>query len=147
VDRHPPRLGRLLKSGLLKPSTSPYQLPALPAGRTLWARIYTGVASGWGNWQDISFTTAAAGSSSSASMTLTRQTTITNQLTAHAALQPTPAWMRRLLALEPDLHQSSRSDTAEPASAHPRAQRSAGHDGPGSARAARAGRASSSYSS
>ena len=50
--------GRLLKSGLLAASTSSYQMPALPAHRTLWARIYTGVASGWGNWQDISFTTA-----------------------------------------------------------------------------------------
>ena len=49
--------GRLLKSGLLNASTSSYLLPALPAGRTLWARIYTGVASGWGNWEDISFTT------------------------------------------------------------------------------------------
>jgi PKD repeat protein len=64
--------GSLLKSGLLKASTASYQMPALPAGQTLWARIYTGVASGWGNWQDISFTTAAA-SSSSASMTLTRR--------------------------------------------------------------------------
>ena len=81
-------------------------LPALPAGQTLWARIYTGVTSGWGNWQDISFTTAPA-TSNTASMTLTRQSTIINQLTAHAADRPTPAWMQRLLRLEPDLHQSS----------------------------------------
>jgi PKD repeat protein len=50
--------GTLLKSGLLPASTSSYTLPALPAGQTLWARIYTGVTGGWGNWQDISFTTA-----------------------------------------------------------------------------------------
>jgi PKD repeat protein len=99
--------GRLLKSGLLAASTSSYTIAALPAGRTLWARIYTGVASGWGNWQDISFTTAGARRRTS-SMTLTRRRTITTQLTAHAARQPTPAWMRRLLRLEPDLHQSSR---------------------------------------
>jgi NHL repeat len=96
--------GNLLKSGLLNPSTSTYQLPALPAGQTLWARIYTGVASGWGNWEDISFTTAAGGSNSDSALTnLTRQSTITNQLAAHADHQPTPAWMRRLLRLEPNL--------------------------------------------
>jgi PKD repeat protein len=94
--------GRLLKSGLLAASTSSYTVAALPAGRTLWARIYTGVASGWGNWQDISFTTARVRRGTS-SVTLTRRRTITNQLTAHAARQPTPAWMRRLLRLEPDL--------------------------------------------
>ena len=98
--------GSLLKSGLLKASTSSYTLPALPAGQTLWARIYTGVTSGWGNWQDISFTTANA-NSNSASMTLTRRLTITNQLTTHASHQPTPAWMQRLLRLEPNLHQPS----------------------------------------
>jgi hypothetical protein len=46
--------GSLLKSGWLKPSTSSYPVPALPAGQTLYARIYTGVASGWGDYQDIS---------------------------------------------------------------------------------------------
>ena len=50
--------GSLLKSGWLRPSTSSYPVPALPAGQTLYARIYTGVASGWGNYQDITFTTA-----------------------------------------------------------------------------------------
>ena len=54
--------GSLLKSGLLNARTSSYTLPALPAEKTLWARIYTGVAGGWGNWQDISFTTADASS-------------------------------------------------------------------------------------
>ena len=99
--------GRLLKSGLLAASTSSYTLPALPAHKTVWARIYTGVASGWGNWQDISFTTAAR--SHPSTETLTRRHTITHQLTALAAHQPTPAWMQRLLRLEPDLHQSSRA--------------------------------------
>jgi hypothetical protein len=98
--------GSLLKSGLLNATSSSYTLPALPAGQTLWARIYTGVASGWGNWQNISFTTAPA-TSSTASMTLIRRHTIINQLTTHAADRPTPAWMQRLLVLEPDLHQSS----------------------------------------
>jgi PKD repeat protein len=96
--------GRLLKSGLLPAGVSSYTLPSLPAGRTVWARIYTGVASGWGNWQDISFTTAARSRPSSATLT---QHTITHQLTVLAAHQPTPAWMRRLLRLEPDLHKSS----------------------------------------
>ena len=96
--------GRLLKSGLLTASTSSYTLPALPAGQTLWARIYTGVAGGWGNWQDISFTTADASSNSSASMTQTRRRTTIDRLTAVAGYQPTPAWMRRLLRLEPELH-------------------------------------------
>jgi PKD repeat protein len=94
--------GSLLKSGLLKPSISSYTLPALPAGQTLWARIYTGVTSGWGNWQDISFTTAGAAAA-------TANRAITNQLTALAANQPTPVWMQRLLRLEPDLHRSVRA--------------------------------------
>ena len=99
--------GSLLKSGLLNVSTSSLQLPALPAGQTLWARIYTGVASGWGNWQDISFTTAPATSNTSLT-TLNRRRTIINQLTTHAADQPTPAWMHRLLGLQPDPDHSSR---------------------------------------
>jgi hypothetical protein len=83
--------GSLLKSGLLKSSSSSYTVPALPAGQTLWARIYTGAASG------------------SALTNLARHSTVTKQLTMRAAQQPTPAWMRRLLRLEPDLHQSSRA--------------------------------------
>ncbi len=94
--------GSLLKSGLLNPSISSYTLPALPASQTLWARIYTGVAGGWGNWQDISFTTAGAASA-------TANRAITSHLTALAANQPTPAWMRRLLRLEPDLRRSVRA--------------------------------------
>jgi PKD repeat protein len=100
--------GSLLKTGLLKANTSSYPVPALPAGQTLYARIYTGVASGWGNYQDITFTTAGS-SSSSASTTATHRLTITNQTTALAAHQTTPAWMRRLLRLEPNLHRSSRA--------------------------------------
>jgi hypothetical protein len=34
--------GSLLKSGWLRPSTSSYPVPALPAGQTLYARIYRG---------------------------------------------------------------------------------------------------------
>jgi PKD repeat protein len=90
--------GSLVKSGWLRPGTSSYPVPTLPAGQTLYARIYTGVATGWGNYQDITFTTATAGPTSA-----TRRA-LTNQLTATAADQPTPAWMRRLLRLEPDLH-------------------------------------------
>jgi PKD repeat protein len=89
--------GSLLKSGWLKPSTSSYPVPALPAGQTLYARIYTGVASGWGNYQDITFTTADTASA-------TANRAITKELTTLAAQQPTPAWMQRLLRLEPNLH-------------------------------------------
>jgi PKD repeat protein len=92
--------GSLLKSGWLRPGTSSYPVPALPAGQTLYARIYTGVASGWGNYQDITFTTAPAGP---ATATLTANRAITKQLTTLAAQQPTPAWMQRLLRLEPNL--------------------------------------------
>jgi hypothetical protein len=86
--------GSLLRSGWLRP-TSSYPVPALPAGQTLYARIYTGVASGWGNYQDITFTPAGTAAANHA---------LTNQLNTTTARQPTPAWMRRLLRLEPDLH-------------------------------------------
>jgi hypothetical protein len=89
--------GSLVKSGWLKPGTSSYPVPALRAGQTLYARIYTGVASGWGNYQDITFTTATTAGAS------------TKSATALAAHQPTPAWMRRLLRLEPNLHRSLRA--------------------------------------
>ena len=92
--------GSLLKSGWLRPGTSSYAVPTLPAGQTLYARIYTGVASGWGNYQDITFTTASTASSSA---TAIRQRAVIDQLTATAADQPTPVWMRRLLRIEPDL--------------------------------------------
>jgi hypothetical protein len=32
--------------------------PALPSGKTLYARLYTGVNNAWSRYQDISFTTA-----------------------------------------------------------------------------------------
>jgi hypothetical protein len=89
--------GSLVKSGWLRPGTSSYPVPALPAGQTLYARIYTGVATGWGNYQDITFTTTGTAS-------VTADRAMTQQLTATAADQPTPAWMRRLLRLEPDIH-------------------------------------------
>ena len=95
--------GSLIKSGWLRPGTSSYPVPALPAGQTLYARIYTGIARGWGNYQDITFTTATA-TASTGPPTATANRAITKQLTALAADQPTPAWMRRLLRLEPDLH-------------------------------------------
>jgi hypothetical protein len=90
-----------VKSGWLRPTTSSYPVPALPAGQTLYARIYTGVASGWGNYQDITFTTSGL---TSATATATSPRALTQQLTATAAEQPTPAWMQRLLRLEPDRH-------------------------------------------
>ena len=93
--------GSLLKSGWLKPSTTSYPVPALPAGQTLYARIYTEVASGWGNYQDITFTTPSA---SAGSVSATANRALTKALTTTAARQPIPAWMRRLLRLEPDLH-------------------------------------------
>jgi PKD repeat protein len=93
--------GSLLKSGWLRPTTSSYPVPALPAGQTLYARIYTEVASGWGNYQGITFTTASTGSTSAAAIS---PRALTHKLNATAARQPTPAWMWRLLRLEPDLH-------------------------------------------
>ena len=42
--------GSLLKSGVLSASTSSYQVPALPTGVKLWARLYTEVAGDWGNY-------------------------------------------------------------------------------------------------
>jgi hypothetical protein len=105
----------LLKSGLLKASTSSYQLPALPAGKTLWARIYTGVASGWGNWQDVSFTTATTDASTDKALETASRRAAIDRLTALAAQQPTPAWMRQLLRLEPNLHPSARTRPLNPA--------------------------------
>ena len=99
--------GNLVKSGWLRPGTSSYPVPALPAGQTLYARIYTGVASGWGNYEDVTFTTATA-DASTGSVSTVSPPALTNQLTAVATQRPTPAWMRRLLALEPDLHRSVR---------------------------------------
>ncbi len=58
LGRPPPRLRQAAEIRVAGGEHLLLPLPALPAGRTLWARIYTGVASGWGNWQDISFTTA-----------------------------------------------------------------------------------------
>ena len=48
--------GSLLKTAALSASTSTYQVPELPTGVTLWARLYTQVAGNWDNWQDIPFT-------------------------------------------------------------------------------------------
>jgi hypothetical protein len=101
--------GSLLKSGLLPATTSSYQVPALPSGVTLYARIYTGVASGWGNYEDVRFTTATTGSSRAAVATAIQQNAVINRMTALAARQPTPAWMRQLLRREPDLHRSWRA--------------------------------------
>jgi hypothetical protein len=52
--------GSLLKSGPLSATTSTYQVPTLPTGVTLWARLYTQVGGGWGNYQDVTFTVTAS---------------------------------------------------------------------------------------
>lgn len=49
---------------------------------------------------------------------LTRRRTITNQLTAPAALQPTPAWMRRLCSSTRTYTNPPAPDPAEPAPPH-----------------------------
>jgi PKD repeat protein len=48
--------GSLLKSGLLSATKWSYQVPALPTGVRLWARLYTEVAGNWDNYRDITFT-------------------------------------------------------------------------------------------
>ena len=99
VDRHPPRRRKPREIRVAEAGTSSYLVPALPAGQTLYARIYTGVASGWGNYQDITFT--AVGTATAAA-----NRAITKPLTMAAAQRPTPAWMRHLRRFEPDRHSS-----------------------------------------
>jgi hypothetical protein len=48
----------LVSTGPLPPSQTSYTVPALPAGRILWARIYSYIAGSWLHYQDISFTAA-----------------------------------------------------------------------------------------
>ena len=49
----------LVNSGELATSVSSYSVPPLPAGPTLWARIYTRVGGTWTVFQDVSFTAAS----------------------------------------------------------------------------------------
>jgi 6-phosphogluconolactonase (cycloisomerase 2 family) len=50
----------VVNSGVLSSSQTSYQVGALPAGETLYARIYTEIGGSWSYYQDISFTAAAA---------------------------------------------------------------------------------------
>ncbi len=50
----------LANSGALPSTQSSYAVPALPAGPTLWARIYSYVGGSWSNFTDVSFTAAPA---------------------------------------------------------------------------------------
>jgi hypothetical protein len=54
----------LVNTGPLPGSQASYKVPPLPAGKTLWARVYSLIAGSWNHYVDISFTTA--GSSKSA---------------------------------------------------------------------------------
>jgi hypothetical protein len=45
-------------SGVMPATQSSYAVADLPSGQTLYARIYTEINGGWGNWQDITFTAA-----------------------------------------------------------------------------------------
>jgi len=49
----------LLNSGLLEANQTSVSVPALPAGRTLWARVYSYIAGSWVHYSDVSFTAAA----------------------------------------------------------------------------------------
>ena len=51
--------GSLLKSGPLSATTSTYQVPALPTGVTLWARLYTEVGGRLGQLAGLPFTVTA----------------------------------------------------------------------------------------
>ncbi|MDQ6949935.1 MAG: CAP domain-containing protein, partial [Actinomycetota bacterium] len=44
----------LANSGLLPGSQSSYTAPALPAGQTLWARVYSWINGSWAHWDDVS---------------------------------------------------------------------------------------------
>jgi hypothetical protein len=48
----------LVNSGALQPSQTSYVVPALPAGRTLWARVYSYIGGSWLHYNDVSFTAA-----------------------------------------------------------------------------------------
>jgi uncharacterized protein YkwD len=48
----------LVSTGPLPASQTSYSVPALPAGRTLWARIYSYIDGSWLHYRDISFTAA-----------------------------------------------------------------------------------------
>ena len=50
----------LVNSGALPSTQTTYAVPALPAGRTLWARVYSYVGGNWDNVTDVSFTAAPA---------------------------------------------------------------------------------------
>jgi hypothetical protein len=50
----------LVNSGPLPGTQSSYRVAALPAGKTLWARVYSLIAGSWNHYVDITFTTAGA---------------------------------------------------------------------------------------
>ncbi|MDQ1357724.1 MAG: hypothetical protein QOG44_2097 [Acidimicrobiaceae bacterium] len=49
----------LVNTGPLPASQTSLAVPALPAGRTLWARVYSYIAGSWAHYSDVSFTAAA----------------------------------------------------------------------------------------
>ena len=50
----------LVNSGALPSTQTTYAVGALPAGRTLWARVYSYAGGSWDNVTDVSFTAAPA---------------------------------------------------------------------------------------
>jgi hypothetical protein len=48
----------LVNSGLLQPNQTSFAVPALPSGKTLWARVYSYIANSWTHYNDVSFTAA-----------------------------------------------------------------------------------------
>ncbi|MDQ1426815.1 MAG: hypothetical protein QOK39_291 [Acidimicrobiaceae bacterium] len=49
----------LVSTGPLASPQTSYQVPALPGGKVLWARMYSFIAGSWNHYVDISFTAAA----------------------------------------------------------------------------------------
>jgi uncharacterized protein YkwD len=49
----------LLNSGMLPATQTSLAVPALPAGKVLWARVYSYIAGSWTHYFDVSFTAAA----------------------------------------------------------------------------------------
>lgn len=48
----------LVNSGVLPANETSYAVPALPTGKTLWARVYTYIGGNWNRFTDVSFTAA-----------------------------------------------------------------------------------------
>jgi hypothetical protein len=79
----------------LPASQTSVSVPALPAGETLYARIYTELGGSWRNYQDITFTTPAQASAASADRTRP-QHPLPQAIARQSRRQRPPAWLTRL---------------------------------------------------